>query len=125
RGRKRIDSAQGHTYDLEAIFEDLNQRFFHGLLARPQMTWSREYARNRLGHYDPAHNAIVVSRIFDHPRMPRYVTEYIVYHEMLHLKHPVKVKGSRRCVHSTEFQLEEKLFPRLAEAQRFLKHLPH
>jgi predicted metal-dependent hydrolase len=123
RGRKRIDSAKGTTYDLESIFEDLNTRFFHGLLARPQMTWSREHARQRLGHYDPAHNAIVVSRVFDHPRVPQYVTEYIVYHEMLHLKHPVKLRGSRRCVHSAEFQADEKLFPRLQEAQKFLRQL--
>jgi predicted metal-dependent hydrolase len=123
RGRKRLDSAQGHTYDLENIFEDLNQRFFHGLLARPRMTWSREYARNRLGHYDPAHNAIVISRLFDHPKVPQFVVEYIVYHEMLHLKHPVKLRGSRRCVHSAEFQAEEKLFPQLRPAQQFLKRL--
>jgi len=123
RGRKQLDSAQGHIYDLENIFEDLNTRFFHGLLARPRMTWSRECARNRLGHYDPAHNAIVVSRVFDHPRVPRFVAEYIVYHEMLHLKHPVKLRGSRRCVHSTEFQEEEKLFPHLDQAQKFLRLL--
>lgn len=123
RGRKRILSPRGHSYDLEAIFDDLNRRFFHGLLARPQMTWSSERARNRLGHYDPAHNAIVVSRVFDHPRVPRYVLEYIVYHEMLHLKHPVKLRGSRRCVHPPEFQAEEKLFTRLAEAKQFLARL--
>jgi len=123
RGRKRIESAQGRVYDLEAIFDDLNTQFFYGLLARPQMTWSRDHARNHLGHYDPAHNAIVVSRVFDHPRVPRYAVEYIVYHEMLHLKHPVKLRGSRRCVHSAEFQAEEKLFPNLDEARRFLKHL--
>lgn len=123
RGRKRIETAQGRTYNLEAIFEDLNLRFFYGLLARPQMTWSRDFARNSLGHYDPAHNAIVVSRVFDHPRVPRYAVEYIVYHEMLHLKHPVKLRGSRRCVHSAEFQAEEKLFPKLEEAKRFLKEI--
>ena len=123
RGRKRIETAQGRTYDLDAIFEDLNSRFFHGLLGRPQMTWSRDHARNSLGHYDPAHNAIVVSRIFDHPRVPLYAVEYIVYHEMLHLKHPVKLRGSRRCVHSAEFQAEEKLFPHLEEAKRFLKRI--
>lgn len=123
RGRKRIRTAQGHTYDLEAVFNDLNGRFFYGLLARPQMTWSRDHARNRLGHYDPAHNAIVVSRVFDHPRVPRYAVEYIVYHEMLHLKYPVKLQGSRRCVHSADFQAEEKSFPHLEEARRFLKHL--
>lgn len=123
RGRKRLDSAQGRIYDLEAVFEELNVRFFHGLLARPLMTWSRERARNSLGHYDPAHNAIVVSRIFDHPRVPRSAVEYIVYHEMLHLKHPVRLRGSRRCVHSAEFQAEEKLFPQLDEVRRFLKGL--
>lgn len=123
RGRKRLDSAQGRTYDLEALFEDLNQRFFHGLMARPQMTWSRDHSRNSLGHYDPAHNAIVVSRIFDHPRVPRFAVEYIVYHEMLHLKHPVKLRGSRRCVHSADFQAEEKLFPQLDEVKQFLRHL--
>ena len=120
RGRKRIISARGHIYDLDAIFEELNTKFFYGLLARPQMTWSSERARNRLGHYDPAHNAIVVSRIFDHPRVPRHAVEYIVYHEMLHLKHPVKLRGSRRCVHSAEFKAEENQFPQLEAAKKFL-----
>jgi predicted metal-dependent hydrolase len=123
RGRKRIDSAQGRAYDLEAIFDRLNVQFFHGLLARPQMTWSRDPARNSLGHYDPAHNAIVVSRVFDHPRVPRCAVEYIVYHEMLHLKHPVKLRGSRRCVHSREFQAEENQFPELEQAKCFLRQL--
>jgi predicted metal-dependent hydrolase len=123
RGRKRIDSARGRAYDLEAIFDELNTRFFHGLLARPRMTWSRVDARNRLGHYDPAHNAIVVSRVFDDFRVPRYAVEYIVYHEMLHLKHPVKLRGTRRCVHSGEFQAEERLFPRFEEAKAMLKRL--
>lgn len=123
RGRKRLDSPRGHVYDLEAIFDDLNQRFFYGLLARPHMTWSQNHARNSLGHYDPAHNAIVISRVFDHPRVPRYAVEYIVYHEMLHLKHPVRLRGSRRCVHSPEFQAEERLFPQVDQAQLFLKRL--
>ncbi|HEY1462128.1 MAG TPA: SprT-like domain-containing protein [Terriglobales bacterium] len=120
RGRKKIQAAQGHIYNLEKIFDDLNVRFFHGLLMRPRMTWSQNRARNRLGHYDPAHNAIVISRIFDHPRVPRAVVEYVVYHEMLHLKHPVKLRGSRRCVHSAEFQAEENLFPAATEAKKFL-----
>jgi len=123
RGRKRLLSARGRFYDLETVFEELNTRFFHGLMARPRLSWSPTKTRRILGHYDPSHNAIIISRIFDHPGMPRYVLEYIVYHEMLHLKHPVKLRGSRRCVHSAEFQAEEKLFPRVAEANAFLKRL--
>ncbi len=123
RGRKRLRPARGIFYDLDAVFEDLNTRFFHGLMARPRMSWSQTKTRRILGHYDPAHNAIIISKIFDHPAMPQFALEYVVYHEMLHLKHPVRLRGSRRCVHSAEFHAEEKLFPRIAEANALLKRL--
>ena len=87
------------------------------------MTWSEDRARSSLGHYDPAHNTIVISRVFDQHRVPTYAIEYIVYHEMLHLKHPVKLRGSRRCIHGAEFQAEEKLFPDLERAKAFLRKL--
>lgn len=123
RGRKQLRSPRGRFYDLDTIFEDLNRRFFHGLMGRPRMSWSSTRTRRILGHYDPAHNAIVISRIFDHPAIPPYALEYIVYHEMLHLKHPVRMRGSRRCVHSARFQAEEKLFPEWERAEGFLKRL--
>lgn len=123
RGRKQIHTHVGHYYDLEEVFETINRRFFHGLLGRPVLTWSAHRARRMLGHYDAAHNTIVVSRIFDGPKVPRYAIEYLMYHEMLHLKHPVRVRAGRRCVHSREFQAEERLFPELEEAKAFLKQL--
>ena len=87
------------------------------------MTWSGAHSKTSLGHYDPAHNTIVISRIFDSPKIPRYALEYLVYHEMLHLKHPVRLRGSRRCVHPLAFQQDEKLFPELEKAKAFLKTL--
>jgi len=121
RGRKRISSPIGRYYHLEEVFESLNLRFFHGLLGRPTLTWSAHAAKRMLGHYDAAHNTIVVSRIFDRPDTPRCAIEYLLYHEMLHLKHPVRVKAGRRCVHSREFQAEERLFPELDQAKEYLK----
>ena len=123
RGRKRISSPKGHLWDLDEVFEAVNKRFFHGLLGRPTLTWSAHVAKRMLGHYDAAHNTIVVSRVFDRPGTPRYAIEYLLYHEMLHLKHPVKVRAGRRCVHSKEFQAEERLFPELELARAFLKRL--
>jgi hypothetical protein len=123
RGRKRILTAQGHYFDLNEVFDSLNARFFHGLLGRPILTWSAHHARRMLGHYDAAHNTIVVSRVFDRPDTPRSAIEYLLYHEMLHLKHPVRVKAGRRCVHSREFQAEERLFPHLEEAKAYLRRL--
>jgi hypothetical protein len=123
RGSKRFSGPQGHYYNLEEVFDSLNTKFFGGMLGRPELTWSESVAKRALGHYDAAHNTIVVSRVFDRPSSPRYAVEYLLYHEMLHLKHPVKLRGLRRCVHSREFKAEERLFPQLAEAQAFLKRL--
>jgi hypothetical protein len=123
RGRKRLESAQGRYYDLDEVFETLNVRFFHGLLGRPRMSWSGERSRHLLGHYDPAHNVIIISKVFDQARVPRLAMEYIMYHEMLHLKHPVKMRDGRRCVHGREFRDEEEQFPQLEEARLFLKTL--
>jgi hypothetical protein len=123
RGRKKISTPKGDYYDLDEVFETLNTRFFHGLMGRPLLTWSEHRARRLLGHYDSAHNTIMVSRVFDRKNTPRYAIEYLMYHEMLHLKHPVKVRGGRRCVHPREFQAEEKLFPELEQAKAYLKQL--
>jgi hypothetical protein len=122
RGNKRFCGPEGRFYHLEEVFDSLNVRYFGGLLGRPELTWSEHTAKRALGHYDAAHNTIVVSRVFDRPSSPRYAIEYLLYHEMLHLKHPVTRRG-RRCVHSGEFKAEEKLFPQLKEALAFIKRL--
>ena len=123
RGNKRFFGPEGRFYHLDEVFDSLNVRFFGGLLGRPELTWSEHLAKRALGHYDAAHNTIVVSRVFDRPSSPRYAIEYLLYHEMLHLKHPVKMRGLRRCVHSREFKAEEQLFPQLKEALAFIKRL--
>lgn len=123
RGTKRYYGPEGRFYHLEEVFDSLNMRFFGGLMGRPELTWSEHHARRSLGHYDAAHNTIVVSRVFDRPSSPRYAIEYLLYHEMLHLKHPVRMRGVRRCVHSREFKADEKQFPQLKEAMAFIKRL--
>jgi predicted metal-dependent hydrolase len=123
RGAKRYTGPEGRYYHLEEVFDSLNERFFHGLLGRPQLTWSEHNAKRLLGHYDAAHNTIVVSKVFDRPSSPRYAIEYLLYHEMLHLKHPVKVRGTRRCVHSPAFKADEAMFPQLDAALAFLRRL--
>ena len=123
RGSKRYFGPEGRYYNLDEVFDSLNARFFGGLLGRPELTWSESVAKRSLGHYDAAHNMIVVSRVFDRPSSPRYAVEYLLYHEMLHLKHPVTRRGLRRCVHPRAFKDEERLFPQLKEAQAFIKRL--
>jgi hypothetical protein len=123
RGRKHISEPRGECYDLVELFEDINLRFFDGLMSRPDLGWTRRVSRTTLGHYDPSHHAIVLSSILDRPTVPRLAVEYVMFHEMLHLRYPVEHKGSRRCVHTPEFRAAEKQFPQLKEAKEALKHL--
>ncbi len=118
RGRKVHRGAQGAVYNLEEIFEQLNREHFGGMMARPGLGWSHVRSRTRLGHFDPSHNMIMISRIFDDPRAPRLALEYVMFHEMLHLHYPVDHSGSRRCVHTPEFKAHEKQFPALSRKRR-------
>ena len=123
RGRKYIVEPRGQAHDLDALFDALNAEYFDGEMKKPALGWSLRGSRRLLGHYDPAHHAIVISRLLDDERVPAYVVKYVLYHEMLHLKHPVEYRDQRRCVHSPAFKAEEKRFPRYQDANRFLKGL--
>ena len=123
RGRKFVSGPKGSHYDLEQIFEDLNARYFHGLMARPLLGWSRNASRVMLGHYDPSHNAIILTRLLDSPAIPSLAVEYVLFHEMLHLRYPVEHRGIRRCVHTPEFKNAEKEFLHLKQAKDLLKRI--
>jgi len=123
RGRKFVSGPVGDVYNLEEIFERLNTEHFHGLMARPLLGWSRQPSRVTLGHYDPSHNAIILSKLLDREEVPVLAVEYVLFHEILHLRYPVDHSHARRRVHTREFKEAEKAFPRLSEARHLLKKL--
>ncbi len=123
RGRKFVSGGKGSHYNLDEIFEDLNLHYFHGLMARPLLGWSRRGSRTLLGHFDPSHNAIIISKLLDQPSIPKLALEYVLFHEMLHLRFPVEHRGARRCVHTPEFKEAEKNFERWKEAKELLRLL--
>lgn len=123
RGRKVHKGPKGAVHDLEEVFEDLNQKYFGGMMVRPELGWSFVRSRSRLGHFDPSHGMIMISRIFDDPRVPKITLEYVMFHEMLHLHYPVDHTRTRRCVHTKEFKAHEKQFPGFEEAKALLKKI--
>jgi hypothetical protein len=125
RGRVRLAATgpRGRHFDLEKMFEDLNKKYFAGNLQRPHIGWSTRSWRRQFGCYDPGPNQILLNRRMDHPRVPQVAVEYVLYHEMLHVKHPTRRSGCSLVSHSPEFRTEEKLFADFARARRILDHL--
>ncbi len=122
RGRKLISSPRGSYHNLDRLFARLNRRYFADELEKPTLTWSQRRTRRILGHHDPVHNTIVISKTLDAADVPEWFVEYILYHEMLHIKHPARLVNGRRLYHTKAFRAEEARYPLYAEAQEWLNH---
>ncbi|HTQ61243.1 MAG TPA: SprT-like domain-containing protein [Candidatus Solibacter sp.] len=125
RGRVRLASTgpQGRHFDLERMFEELNKKYFEGVLQRPQVGWSTRGWRRQFGCYDPGPNQILLNRRMDRPGVPQVAVEYVLYHEMLHVKHPTRRSGCSLVSHSRDFRAEEKRFAEFERARRILDQL--
>lgn len=121
RGRKIITSAKGEIYDLEQIFDALNALYFENAIKKPVLTWSSRETYRILGHHDAAHETIVVSRSLDNKKTPRFVVEYVVYHEMLHIFHPTTHRKGRRYNHTPAFRRDERKFAFFEEAESWIE----
>ena len=121
--KKRLPSAyaaQGNYYNLEEIFNKINNEYFDPLLKMPVIGWSLKKSYRRLGFYDHERNLIVISQIFDSRRVPPVIIEYIMYHEMLHILYPTKIVNGRRKIHTEEFYQREQLFAEYEKAKKWL-----
>ena len=88
-----------------------------------QVGWSLRAWRRQFGCYDPGPNQILLNRRLDDPRVPQCAVEYVLFHEMLHLKHPTRRSGCTLVFHSREFREEEKRFADFDRARRILDRL--
>lgn len=120
KGRKIITDSKGDVYDLEKMFERLNRDYFAKKLKKPTLSWSARKTFRRLGHYDAAHETIVISKTLDDKKVPEFVVEFVVYHEMLHVFHPTKIINGRRYHHPSEFKIDEEKFENFREAEDWI-----
>ena len=104
RGRKMISTAQGEVYDLDRMFAKVESP-----LLRRRDTEADDYVvtasdRSILGHHDHIYDSITISKTLDSKDIPEWFVEYILYHEMLHIKHPARLINGRRYYHTSAFQ---------------------
>jgi hypothetical protein len=124
RARKTEHRPAGAHHDLGPLFARLNRRYFDDALPTPRLGWSSRVWRTQLGCFDPALEQIVINRQLDRSTVPEYVVAYVLYHEMLHLKHPIRFARCRRESHSPKFRKEEKRFADYQHAVKFLNRFP-
>ncbi len=121
RGRKIISSANGDFYDLEEIFARLNRNYFQDKLPKPVLSWSAKKTYRILGHHDSTHETIIISKSLDDKKVPPFVVEYVVFHEMLHIFHPTEHRDGRRYNHTPQFRRNERKFQYFEEAESWIE----
>jgi hypothetical protein len=123
RARRIAHNPCGTAHDLEPMFAALNLEYFEGNLRRPRLGWSARPWRSQYGCFDPSLDQIVMNNRLDRADVPSYAVELILYHEMLHVKHPLRAAACGLQAHSAEFRSEEKRFKHYDRARKFLEHV--
>jgi len=121
RGRKVVTGSKGNVYDLDEIFADINIKYFRDAIAKPVLTWSAKKTFRILGHHDATHETVAISKSLDSPAVPRFVVEYVLFHEMLHIAHPTVHINGRRYNHTPAFKRDERKFAQFTEAERWIE----
>lgn len=121
KGRKIVSTPQGEVYDLEEMFDRLNRIYFRNSLEKPTLSWSAKQTYRILGHHDATHQTIIVSKSLDDAKVPKYVVEFVVFHEMLHIFHPTTHRNGRRYNHTTQFRRNEKKFADYDAAENWIE----
>ncbi|NUN95120.1 MAG: hypothetical protein HUU16_03005 [Candidatus Omnitrophica bacterium] len=111
---------QGRVYDLEAMARELSERHFGGSFPMIPVYWSAKRAKRYWGKYYPDPPRIVINAKLDRPKVPRYVVEAVLYHEMLHHSIGVRTVCGRKRAHTREFRAAERQFPHYTSAEAFL-----
>ena len=127
RGRARRQPTQviftaGEHHDLREIFEELNSRYFDRKIDAA-ITWGQRTGRPRrrnsikMGSYSVEDRLIRIHRSLDRAFVPRFFVAWIVFHEMLHQVHDIRVKNGRREFHSKEFLADEAMYEHYHQAK--------
>lgn len=127
RGKSRRSPTQviltaGDHHDLREIYDAINDRYFGGTIDAA-ITWGARTGRPRrrhsikMGSYSVEERLIRLHRSLDRAFVPRFFVEWIVFHEMLHQVHDIKVKNGRREFHSKAFMADEARFAQYEEAR--------
>ncbi len=118
-------AGMGRYFDLQAIFDKLNERYFGNRLRRYTIMWGRkrkDRPTNEIvfGTIQEEDRMIRVHPLLDRVFIPRWFVEYVVYHEMCHAVVPDRyTKSGRRVVHHEGFWERERRYRFFKRAKKW------
>jgi hypothetical protein len=118
-----VAQARGLHHDLAESFDRVNAGYFGSRLSRPRLVWSRNFAVRKFGHYDHAHDTVMVNSVLDRETVPESTVDFIVYHELLHRQLGITWKRNRIAAHTADFAKNERQFKQYDQAKAVLRKL--
>ena len=118
-----VTQMRGLHHDLAESFDRVNTQYFGGAMNRPRLVWSRTFAVRKYGHYDHAHDTVMVNAALDRGTVPACAVDFIVYHELLHRQLGITWKSNRIAAHTADFAEKERQFRQYDEAKAVLREL--
>jgi hypothetical protein len=122
KARRLSDPAPGKYRSLDESFDRVNSEYFKSQLEKPELCWSPVRARRILGSYQERYDRLIISRVFDSPKVPMYVLDFLMFHELLHKFLGIgRRNDGKRLMHGREFRQIERSFKYFDQAEAFLK----
>jgi hypothetical protein len=120
RSRNLTRSAQGRHFDLKETYDRLVEGGMVSPSAGISLHWTRSGNRMRVGYCSVLMRVVAISSLLDNEKVPDFVHEYVLYHELLHLEDGLS-DGHRH--HPPEFKVRERQYPRWQESEEWLRKL--
>ncbi|MDO5577340.1 MAG: hypothetical protein Q4F84_09695 [Fibrobacter sp.] len=107
-------ATKGNQYDLTTIFNDINSIYF-GNSIKSHVRWgscvsTTSYQTTKTDGNGTRYHLITIAGVYNHPDVPRFAIDAVMYHEMLHIKIPPYKKNGRNVIHGPEFKKAERQF---------------
>lgn len=120
-------STQGRYYNLQALFDEVNQEYFAGSV-KLWLTWFEAPVKKNpstlvYGKYFEPLKLIKINKLLDDEKVPKFFLTFVIYHEILHhVIPPYLNQEGVQCIHSKEFKAKEMEFKALGQAKEWELH---
>jgi len=122
---ERFRNSFGAKFDLKDRFNRINSHYFNSEL-NSLLRWGQHGSKTSYHtiindeHKNP-HHLITIAGLYNHPSVPTYALDGVLYHEMLHIECPPIEGAQRRNVHHREFRIREQEYLHYEKWQKWLR----